>query len=772
MLNHSNSRNPELTYIYVNPFGSVFHLNALVSSATYKKNWYNRSTTPGDCGIVTGIGRLFGPLVRILCSPHLTTSYLGLTFFRPIRGLAGVWNSGLDRFLTHFNTVGLDFIRDRLEAKADLVRKDVRDRLRHHHKTLAGVQQSVVDQCFICNVVWRDILGYRCPPKEGGTPIRMLELTMIADKNGLEHGGPAHTFCLQPLKISIKQYPTRLMEIDKPTSNKIRLVQDTTVLEPNLQYTTLSHCWGGTHALRLTTETKESLENGIPIPGLGKTFHDAIVVARKMGIPLIWIDSLCIAQDSKRDWQNEAPKMADIYGGALLNIAATSSENTNAGFLPGTKGRSLQPFVVQLEGTEFPEGRYSVSDRQYRVKAFKNMPLMKRAWVVQEFLLAPRVLHFCGNEMFWECFELDACETYPSGLPQGLDQHWIARDIIWSVLRKSSRFTINTVNIVNTVDNGNPISLLWEMWREIIRVYTSCGLTYASDKLIAISAIAKLIQRAFNIDYCAGLWRHQLEYQLLWTSHNSSSEPRYPPLSYRAPTWSWASMDGSIVLSRFQEDDNRWKSAITIVDCHIDMRTKDPTGEILGGFLRVSGFLATMRLTPEEEKPGQQNDIDQCKIFANGQWIQGGLPHHIYFDEKATTDEILVHALPIVIDTREDQPGLIVFLLLRSTGNARGQFYRTGVMYGSFGSLGIDGKDFGELGRIADEPWMEYISSEKVSPRETSQNRQNRSLGRERLLILSKALVFYELRRCYRTYPSFPSLFIKSEDEGYGHASR
>ncbi|KAH6880622.1 heterokaryon incompatibility protein-domain-containing protein, partial [Thelonectria olida] len=127
-------------------------------------------------------------------------------------------------------------------------------------------------------------------------------------------------------------------------------------------YATLSHCWGKSHALRLTAETKTRLENGIAITSLGRTFHDAVVVARKMGIQVVWIDSLCVIQDSKEDWEIEASRMAHVYRGALLNIAATSAANTDAGFLPRKERRPLEPFVVTLEGTEFPEGRYTLSD--------------------------------------------------------------------------------------------------------------------------------------------------------------------------------------------------------------------------------------------------------------------------------------------------------------------------------------------------------------------------------------------------------------------------
>ena len=47
-----------------------------------------------------------------------------------------------------------------------------------------------------------------------------------------------------------------------------------------------------------------------------KTFQDAIKVTRWLGVKYLWIDSFCIVQDDVLEWQTEAAKMADIYGGS------------------------------------------------------------------------------------------------------------------------------------------------------------------------------------------------------------------------------------------------------------------------------------------------------------------------------------------------------------------------------------------------------------------------------------------------------------------------
>ncbi|XP_044723828.1 heterokaryon incompatibility protein (HET) domain-containing protein [Hirsutella rhossiliensis] len=183
------------------------------------------------------------------------------------------------------------------------------------------------------------------------------------------------------------------------------------------------------------------------------------MVAREMGSSFIWIDSLCIMQDSKDDWKREAPRMSDIYRGAVLNIAATSGADTDAGCLPSRMQFSMEPLVITLQGTDFPDGHYTLYDH--------------KAWVVQEILLAPRVLHMCATEMFWECPELRAfCGSYG-----------------------------HATNLARGGNPAAPTGLLWESWREVVEVYTKCGLTYPRDKLVAISGLAKLIQSIFNVDY-------------------------------------------------------------------------------------------------------------------------------------------------------------------------------------------------------------------------------------------------------------------------------
>lgn len=80
---------------------------------------------------------------------------------------------------------------------------------------------------------------------------------------------------------------------------------------------------------------------GFLISSMPRTFQEAIEVCRSLDIKYLWIDSLCIIQDSAEDWLSEAVRMADIYSNAYINLAGTASETSDTGLF-----RLLDPYLV------------------------------------------------------------------------------------------------------------------------------------------------------------------------------------------------------------------------------------------------------------------------------------------------------------------------------------------------------------------------------------------------------------------------------------------
>lgn len=309
-----------------------------------------------------------------------------------------------------------------------------------------------------------------------------------------------------------RYYPSRLLSI---AVDPIRLVITARWTDRPL-YATLSHCWGIAKFETLETTNFDELQRGVPTRLLSKTFVDAVQIARAVGLTHLWIDSLCIIQDSRKDWEAEASMMASVYGGSSLNIAASSARD-------GSEGCFLEPlnhsggFTARVcingktEMMEFTSGD-DYSDN------VTHSHLATRGWTVQEKVLPPRTLH-CGDKGFlWECRTQIASECFPDGFS---NTNFFATDA-------SVRW-----------DDSN----LVDYWARLKRWYSRCNLTNAGDKLVALSGVARAIQNETGDQYFAGLWRRTLARELCWSATNPRERPEY-----RAPSWSWAAVDGPVLF--------------------------------------------------------------------------------------------------------------------------------------------------------------------------------------------------------------------------------
>jgi hypothetical protein len=157
--------------------------------------------------------------------------------------------------------------------------------------------------------------------------------------------------------------------------------------------------------------------------------------------------------------------------------------------------------------------------------------------VLQERLLAPRVLHFGRKQLFWECNELCASETFPDGQPPG-GTHYDTQKI-------RTRIHAAVPESESTTKGHDQEAL--EIWRFILSSYTSLNLTFGTDKLPALAGIVKHIQPLFGNTYYAGIWKDSSILLLGWYCIGGSTR-RPRPVEYRAPTWSWALTDNPITF--------------------------------------------------------------------------------------------------------------------------------------------------------------------------------------------------------------------------------
>lgn len=124
--------------------------------------------------------------------------------------------------------------------------------------------------------------------------------------------------------------PTRVLDLgsDPNPQDPIKLFETGGIEET---YMTLSHCWGPAQLITTTENTIKQRVAGILLEELPQTFKDAVSLTRNLGIQYLWIDSLCIKQLDKQDWETEARKMGSVYANSYLNIAATSSAEGRGG---------------------------------------------------------------------------------------------------------------------------------------------------------------------------------------------------------------------------------------------------------------------------------------------------------------------------------------------------------------------------------------------------------------------------------------------------------
>ena len=300
------------------------------------------------------------------------------------------------------------------------------------------------------------------------------------------------------------------------------------------QYLCLSYCWGNiTNALTSTTSNISERKKEIPWVLLPKTFQDAISFTRRLGQRYIWIDSLCILQNDPEDWEREASQMAPIYQNSFLTLAATSSADTMGGcFSTKDDEYKAQKLTVNIDDTPctiycrdtIPHftGPDVELNRGILHPIQEHFLLLTRAWIYQERLLSPRVVHLGAQELIWECMERYNCEC----------QLWTSYDPNYLKIRYR-----------NDLNAGN----IFRAWKHMVAEYTKLGLSFPSDRLPAMAGIAKDIRSSIESSYLAGLWEDHLVEGLLWTVPKDWQNHKRRAPKGRTPTWSWSSAEVPIV---------------------------------------------------------------------------------------------------------------------------------------------------------------------------------------------------------------------------------
>jgi hypothetical protein len=262
---------------------------------------------------------------------------------------------------------------------------------------------------------------------------------------------------------------------------------------------------------------------------LPQTLRDAVAVTKSISAPCLWVDALCILQDSDEDKSFEISMMEKVYRDCLVIIVAANSEGVTNGFLKPRK-MPMGFFNIPFRLSESQFGTMSVQELDEWEYKESEEPINKRAWALQENMLAHRYLIYSSHTLQWRC---------NSGVRNFGDSLHL---VLYPEDGKNyqSFYTLDK-------PASDPEGELGR-WSRLVNVYSKRSLSLSRDKLNTTSAAARGFSPLLRPGYFTGPWQFSILRQLTSvpsSSWNSKSRNTRPEV-YRAPPWSWASIDGEL----------------------------------------------------------------------------------------------------------------------------------------------------------------------------------------------------------------------------------
>ncbi|KAF7553065.1 hypothetical protein G7Z17_g3898 [Cylindrodendrum hubeiense] len=435
--------------------------------------------------------------------------------------------------------------------------------------------------------------------------------------------------------------PTRVIDVDATLSH-VKLAVKGLRPREKAQFTALSYCWGKSKATVTTVDNlTDHIQVGIACQSLPLAIQDAIKLTRGLSIRYLWVDALCILQGSApeavQDWLSESSKMSQIYGDATLVIAAADSQDCQEEFLAS---RQLSP-TTQHSRDGIPGRSITSAYRHTTRKGFvdlKTNTWSTRAWTLQEVALSQRALIYTNQQLYWKC---------PNGL--------VGSDGYLSVLPR-----INALQKVH-LDND---------WTQIVMEYSRRLMTNPADKLPVVSGLALLHCSANGYTYAAGICQENIWTELLWrTEHSEKLSPKRA-LQWRAPSWSWASIDGPIDydLSDIHSSRQRGEGDLIVNRVHLEyVNHQDPYGRATGGWLSAQGRMQSATKLVLDQYHSAGDVYDGGKMLGRA-----------YADEKRQWTEFEEVKGPLWLFLVTGGAGL---LLKPHTDGRDGEFVRIGAFF-------------------------------------------------------------------------------------------
>ncbi|KAJ4027603.1 hypothetical protein NW761_014757 [Fusarium oxysporum] len=436
-----------------------------------------------------------------------------------------------------------------------------------------------------------------------------------------------HEPCKKQLESPL---PTRVVSVGSSDAD-IRLVELKNV---PARYVTLSHCWGRKQPLRTIIANFEDMKKSIDANSLTIVFQQAIWIVRMLKIDYIWIDSLCIIQDSQSDWELESLQMCDYYENSFLTISTATSPNSTIPFL-GPRDKRWWPAKLNLTNGSSSEDVYA---QRIPSEPEEEGILFTRAWTWQEAAMSSRTVYFTPSELIWECLEHVVPQRY---IPDLEASERLGFSKVLSILRFSLNLDMdsdidrsvgdssgdilgseNPMGIPppgfdsaissnasalsrpdspsSTSSDANIMNFVWDMWDDLVTYYSRRHLTFVTDKLPALSGVASRVHKITKSRYLAGMWEDNLGIELCWARAYRGYQD-LPNLStqYVAPSWSWASIHGA-VKSLVERTISTFEPSFAIIEASSNVSGLNPFGGVTAGHLLMRGQIAEAMLTCDD----------------------------------------------------------------------------------------------------------------------------------------------------------------------------
>lgn len=363
---------------------------------------------------------------------------------------------------------------------------------------------------------------------------------------------------------------------------------------PQAPYVALSYVWGSSaacdqYSLKSTSDSTFSLPSILP-----PVILDAITVTKSLGFRYLWVDKFCIDQVNSDVKHQQITHMDSVYENAEVTIVAAAGFDETHG-LPGvgSKSRSIQP-IARIKNLAVLS---TMRDVHHSIRSSK---WFTRGWTFQEALLTRRRLVFTDEQAYFECSEMNCCESFA----ESIDELHKEYEPMLSGYPRVGMFERSSWQSSRNLRGGPAHELdIFIRYLTAVEDYTPRELRHQHDSLNAFAGVIKKFERAHHPiiqlwgipttierrDLTERYFVHALCWGHVYSSWDGLLRPcRRPDF----PSWSWAGWAGKVnhtigfnfmlaESEHFEARLSHWEFFLGYAGIHVKISLESEAGEIL-----------------------------------------------------------------------------------------------------------------------------------------------------------------------------------------------